>query len=61
MYQVVKTFTGQGVERIIDVAGSTVFWKFNNWDLGTGAQVLSETQNRVLGGGHIPKEKKCTP
>ena len=32
MYQVVKTFTGQGVERIIDVAGSTVFWKFNNWD-----------------------------
>ena len=32
MYQVVKTFTEQGVERIIDVAGSTVFWKFNNWD-----------------------------
>ena len=28
---------------------------------GTGAQILSETQNRVLGGGHIPKEKKCTP
>ena len=30
---------------------------------GTGAQILSGTQNRVLGGGHIPtkKKKKCTP
>ena len=28
---------------------------------GMGAQVLSETQNRVLGGGHIPKEKKMYP
>ena len=32
MYQVVKTFTEQGVERNIDVAGSTVSWKFNKWD-----------------------------
>ena len=28
---------------------------------GTGAQILSETQNRVLGGGHIPKKKKNVP
>ena len=25
---------------------------------GTGAQILSGTQNRVLGGGQIPKKKK---
>ena len=29
---------------------------------GTGAQILSGTQNRVLGGGQIPKKKKkCNP
>ena len=78
MYQAVGIFIGQGVERNIDVARSTVLMKSNKKDFvgdvllqescqwysrrkGMGAQMLSETQHRVLGGGHIPKKKKNVP